>query len=122
MTRRSALAGMGLVLVMTGAARAQTTFVETEPNDTRATANGPFVMASGDRIQGNAVGPGALDYFKVQPAAGALGIYRYWLTVTSATAGQFAVTSGYSQIDGAMNYRGSPLEGNGVIANSATAL
>jgi hypothetical protein len=103
-------------------AHAQATFPETEPNDTRATANGPFLMASGDRIQGNVVGPNGFDYFKVTPAAAPLGIYRYYMTVSSTILNHLVVTMGYGQIDGAMNYRGSPLEGNGVIANSATAL
>jgi hypothetical protein len=107
---------------LAAAAHGQTIFTETEPNNTRATANGPFLMAAGDQIQGNVQGPNGFDYFKVTPVPAPLGIYKYSLTVTSSILNHLLVTSGYSQIDGAVNYRGSLLESNGVIASSATPL
>ncbi len=81
-----AFAGLAL-----GAAASATTFNETEPNDNKAGANLISGILVGDTIVGNSIGssttvPGAgsADYFRVRTGAGALGIYRNRLIITSA--------------------------------------
>src|SRR5262249_7419192 len=81
-THRTAALRLGCGLAKSLAA--QTTFTETEPNDTHAQANGPFLMASGDMITGTSTGQattgGALntmDWYIAQPVTAPLGIYRH---------------------------------------------
>lgn len=99
-----ALAGLAL-----GAAASATTFNETEPNDNRAGANLIATLVNGDTIVGNTTGssttvPGAAsaDYFRVRTGAGALGIYRNRLVITTTgTAGHTGTLRGLNQIAGA---------------------
>lgn len=73
---------------------------EVEPNDSKAQANLIGPMNPGDRIIGNstsASGAG-LDYFRVQTAADALGIYRYRLVLESTTPGHTATIRGLNQV------------------------
>jgi hypothetical protein len=128
------MAAMRTLVVLTAAAltagaQAQTNYPETEPNETRATANGPFTLNPGDTLSGESHGTGSIfgivangsfDYYILQPTATPPGIYRNTLTV-DAPAVCSVVTVGFGQIDGAVNYRGSPIESNGVISSpSAT--
>jgi hypothetical protein len=122
-----AAASVALVLSLAGAALAQTNYPETEPNDTRATANGPFTLNPGDTLSGESHGTssffgivanGSFDYFQIKPTATAPGIYLNSLTVDSPAACAI-ITVGYSQIDGAVNYRGSPLESTGVVTSTS---
>ncbi|MCW5946861.1 MAG: PEP-CTERM sorting domain-containing protein [Fimbriimonadales bacterium] len=74
-------------------------FFESEPNDSKAQANFIANMMAGDRIIGNSIsatGTG-LDYFRVQTAAAALGIYRYRLILDSQIAGHTGTIRGLSQ-------------------------
>jgi hypothetical protein len=66
---------------------------ESEPNDTKAQANFIANMLAGDRIIGNSIsatGTG-LDYFRVQTAAAALGIFRYRLVPEPGTMAALGV-------------------------------
>jgi len=119
------LTATGALALFVSAGHAQTTYPETEPNENRDQANGPFVLNPGDMLTGESHGVqvgggifanGSLDYFRLQPAAASLGIYRNTLTV-SAPAPCTIVTVGFGQIDGVMNYRGSPGESNGLITS-----
>src|ERR1051325_8752667 len=106
----------------------QTNYPETEPNETRAAANGPYVLNPGDTLSGESHGTsffgtivanGSFDYFNIAPAATAPAIYRNYLTVDSPAACA-VITIGFGQIDGAVNYRGSPIESNGVISSTSS--
>jgi hypothetical protein len=119
-----------LVVGLAGVALGQTNYPETEPNETRAAANGPFTLSPGDTLSGESHGTsfppfgfvanGSFDYFYLQPAATPPGIYRNTLTVAAPAACNI-ITIGFGQIDGAMNYRGAPLEGTGIITAAAAA-
>jgi hypothetical protein len=119
-----AAAGL-LALFMASVGQAQTVYTETEPNESRSQAN-PFTLSPGDSIQGESHGTslfgsifanGSFDYFAIQSTPQPLGIYRHTLTVAAPSACAI-VTIGYSQIDGAVNYRGSAMESNGGITAS----
>jgi hypothetical protein len=93
------------------AAYGQTTFPETEPNDTKAVANGPFAMAAGDIISGlttgsstTAPGSGSADNFIVKTAPAAAGIYRHRMVITTlGAAGHTGTIRGLTQTAGAIN-------------------
>jgi hypothetical protein len=79
-------------------------FPETEPNDTKFTANpiGPF--AAGDMIVGNTqgssttvAGPTSSDNFLVRVAPAPLGIYQHRLVITSPTVGHTGSIRALSQ-------------------------
>src|SRR5689334_18044670 len=98
--KRQSYAAVGaailFVLAMAGGALAQTNYPETEPNDSRAAANGPFTLSPGDTLSGESHGTsfppfgfvanGSFDYFLLQPAATPPGIYRNTLTVAAPAA------------------------------------
>jgi hypothetical protein len=89
----------------------QTTFPEVEPNDTKAAANGAFVMAPGDMILGNSTGTSTTtagsassDYFLVKTTPAPLGVYRYRMVVTtSGSAGHTATLRGLTQTNRVIN-------------------
>jgi hypothetical protein len=77
---------------------------ETEPNDTKAAANGPIVLSPGDTISGTSTGtsttvPGlaSADNFLVSTAAAKAGIYRHRLVLTSSTVGHSVSIRGLGQ-------------------------
>src|ERR1041384_1104262 len=88
--RPLALLACGLVAA-SGAARAQVAHPEAEPNDSKAAANA-VTLAPGDWIAGSSTGSDAsggvtsADYFLVRTQAGAAGIYRHRLTLSTAGA------------------------------------
>jgi hypothetical protein len=92
-------------------ANAQTAFPEVEPNDTKATANGPFVMAAGDSITGlttgsstTTPGAGSADNFIVKTTPAALDIYRHRLVITTTGAvGHVGTIRGLTQTAGVPN-------------------
>jgi hypothetical protein len=64
---------------------------EVEPNDGKSTAT-PVTLASGDCIQGNTLGQtgsgaGSADWWRIQTASAAPGIYRHRMVLTTETAG-----------------------------------
>src|ERR1043165_35279 len=106
MNRSRHLAALVLVCGLATGVRAQVTFPEVEPNDSRALANGPFVMASGDLITGTSTGQATsggglntIDWFNIQPVAGTLGIYKHTVVLTSSTLTQRMQIRGRSQFD-----------------------
>ncbi|NUL82912.1 MAG: PEP-CTERM sorting domain-containing protein [Armatimonadetes bacterium] len=112
------LAAGAAVLVVTGA-NAQT-FVESEPNDSKAAANN-VLMGTGNftAIQGNSTSStgAGLDYFRVQTTGDALGIYRHRLVLTTqGTAGHTATIRGLSQTGAAFG----PWDGSTVGTPTAT--
>jgi hypothetical protein len=85
------------LLCACGSAPAQTTFPESEPNNTKASATPINDIAPGDTISGastgsstTATGNGTADYFLVHTAPMPLNIYRYRLV--STTAANFPTT------------------------------
>jgi hypothetical protein len=75
---------------LAAAAHAQNIFHEVEPNETKATASGPFSLAHGDAISGTTLGttttPGAadsLDCFLVRTAPLPMGVYKHRLVLTT---------------------------------------
>ncbi len=86
------------VLALASVAAAQ--FVETEPNDTKATANSINCMTAGSTIRGvstSATGAG-LDYYDINVCAAPLGIYRHRLVITTGgTAGHTGTIRGVTQ-------------------------
>ena len=79
-----------VILSLCGAASAQTTFPESEPNNIKAAATPILGIAPGDTISGSstgssttATGNGTADYFLVRTAPMPLAIYRYRLVSTS---------------------------------------
>ncbi len=95
---------------LTGTALAVDT-PETEPNDTKATANAITAMAPGDTISGVTTGtstttPGdaSADYFDITTtAAPEPGWYRYRLVLTSTIAGHTVTLRGLTQTTGTAN-------------------
>jgi len=87
-----------LALALVCAATAQ--FNETEPNDSKATANALLNLSAGATITGNSTTSTltGLDYFDVSTAAAAPGIYRYRWVLTSTTLGHTATIRGANQI------------------------
>lgn len=83
---------------------AQTTFTETEPNDSKATANA-FTLAPGDKITGTTTGsstttPGitSADYFRLSFGATTPGVYFNQLSINPVASGAFIGTIlGYFQ-------------------------
>lgn len=97
-----AVAGFALSAAATAA-----TFNEVEPNDNKAGANLVAGILNGDTIVGNTTGsstttPGAAssDNFLVRTAAGALGIYRNRLIITSSIVGHTGTLRGLNQVAG----------------------
>lgn len=101
-----AVAGLALSAAATAA-----TFNETEPNDNKAGANLVAGILHGDTIVGNSTGssttvPGAAssDNFRVRTAAGALGIYRNRLIITTTGAvGHTGTIRGLTQSAGVIS-------------------
>jgi hypothetical protein len=85
--------------------------VESEPNNSKATANVASGLTSGATITGNSTGssttvtgPTSADYFRVSTAAAPLGIYRHRLTLTTTgAAGHTGTIRGLTQTAGAVN-------------------
>jgi len=75
------------------AARAQTSFPEIEPNETKATATAAACLVAGDSVTGTSTGsvttagPTSVDTFRVQTCALPLGIYEHRLTLATANGG-----------------------------------
>jgi hypothetical protein len=85
-------------------------FTETEPNDSKATANFFSPTGAGFTISGNSTGastttagPTSADYFRLKMFNAAPGIYRHRLVLTSAIAGHTGTLRGLSQTAGAAN-------------------
>jgi hypothetical protein len=99
-------------------------YAESEPNDTKGTPNTPFVMTVGDVFTGYSLGSTGTgpDFFTIQPAAAAAGIYKYTLTYAAPTTGHTFSIRGQNSADGVANYRNDPLMvvGNPAV-QSATA-
>jgi len=80
-------------------------FPETEPNNTKATAN-LVTLNNGDSVRGSSqsastTGTGALtaDYFRIKTSAQPLGIYRHRLALTqTGTAGHVPTLRGLNQV------------------------
>jgi hypothetical protein len=90
--------------------QAQIARPEVEPNDdkTSALANGAFVMAAGDWLEGTTTGTTGSgdpspDYFLVRTQAASPGIYRHRLTITSSTAGHTGTIRGLTQANRIIN-------------------
>jgi len=95
--RASKFVGLIAGLALSSAAMAQ--FVETEPNDSKATANvfGPIGVAStvtGNSILSTGVG---LDYYRLDVGAAAPGIWRWTSTLSTTTPGHTASIRGLGQ-------------------------
>src|SRR4051794_13315035 len=80
--------------LLASAALAQTAFPETEPNNTKATANvidaGGAGLAPGDSITGlptgsstTTAGNASADYFLIKTAPAPLAIYRHRIVITT---------------------------------------
>jgi hypothetical protein len=103
--------GLGLALSMAAGAVAQVNTTEVEPNESKAAATIVANMAPGDTITGNTQGasttiPGATsaDFFRVNTAPTAAGLYRYRLVLTtSGTAGHVGGIMGFTQTAGVVN-------------------
>jgi hypothetical protein len=94
---RILISGVAL-LALASVASAQ--FVESEPNDTKATANSINCMTAGSTIRGNSTSASGvgLDYYDVNVCAAPLGIYRHRLVITtSGTAGHTGTIRGVTQ-------------------------
>lgn len=102
MLKRYSLFVLAGVLAIPCASYAQWT--ESEPNDSKATANA-FTVAVGGTITGNSTASTAagIDTYRVKTAADALAIYRYRLTLTSNTVGHTGSIRGLSQTAGVPN-------------------
>lgn len=99
MNLKAILSLAAVTVVGASSALAVVVWPETEPNDSKAAANLIGPMNPGDLIRGvstSSSGAG-LDYFRVQTAADALGIYRYRLVLRSTTVGHSATIRGLSQ-------------------------
>jgi hypothetical protein len=121
------LAAFTVLAGLAACALAQTNYPETEPNETRATANGPFTLNPGDTLSGESHGTGSFfgivangsfDYYNLKPVATPAGIYRNTLTVTAPSVCA-VVTAGFSQIDGVYNYNGTQLESSGEVTSAS---
>jgi hypothetical protein len=98
--KRSCIVPTACVLLCAAGAYA-VPFVETEPNDTKATANivaglgGAFTAIQGNSTSSTGAG---VDYFDVRMAAAPLAIYRHRLVLTTTgTAGHTASIRGLTQ-------------------------
>ncbi|MBK7875923.1 MAG: hypothetical protein IPJ77_09245 [Planctomycetes bacterium] len=108
--------------VLAAAARAQTTYVEVEPNDTKPTANVvPACLAPGDQLVGDSTGTAAVppaattgDVFHVQFCADGLGLYRSQLVLTTSTG-----TLHKGQIQGVQQVAGVPIPGSDISLQSS---
>jgi len=95
----AALAGTALASV------AQAQFTETEPNDTRITANSVFGIVPGGTITGSSTASSGagVDYFRVRMAAEPLGLYRRTLTIQSPTTSSMTASiRGFGQVGAAL--------------------
>ena len=103
--------GLLLAAITTASlARAQTSFPEVEPNETKATATPVACLVAGDSITGTTTGAlttagaGSGDTFDVQTCALTPGIYFHRLTLTtSGTEGHIGAIRGISQTTGVPN-------------------
>jgi hypothetical protein len=99
LTRRGAIAALALSVAAATASAA--IFNETEPNDTKATANIVAGITAGDSIVGNSTSSSGvgIDYFDVRVATAPLGIYRHRLVITTqGTAGHTGSIRGLTQV------------------------
>jgi hypothetical protein len=106
-------------------AAAQST--ESEPNDSKATANAITGMTDGHTITGNSTGSStttagttSADYYSLTLAARTPGIYRYRLLLSSATAGHTGTLRGLTQTGGVPN-AGTDATGQTSSATSSPA-
>jgi hypothetical protein len=114
---------------MAAGLNAQTAYTETEPNDTKDTANGPFVLAVGDTITGNTQGAGnpssppglttSADYFRIKIAPAAPAIYRNRLGIVSAGTLPNVNVRGRAQVDGALSFTQYPAAPSNIDATIA---
>ncbi len=102
-----ALLRIASLVALAAPAVAQSTFPETEPNDTKASPNAIGCLAPGDAITGlttgsNQIVPGdaSADYFDVSTCAQGSGLVQLRLALTSATPGQVGTIRGLAQIAG----------------------
>lgn len=108
---RKLFATMGLLGLVAAPALARPNTPEIEPNDTKPFATNAFGLVNGDTLSGNTTGsstvtPGATsaDYFRLRTAAGALGIYRNRMIITTTgTAGHTGTLRGLTQTAGVPN-------------------
>lgn len=118
--RRSALVALACFASRT--ARAQTAFVEIEPNSERAEATLVTCLAPGDTLTGTTTGTSvtagdaslaSADVFRIQTCAQPAGILRHELALVSATPGQTPTLRGLVQA-------GAPGSGGMVTTTDAT--
>ncbi len=99
-----------LPLLAASATTLAATFNETEPNDSKATANA-LSLAPGDIVAGTSTGSsatvpgvGSIDYFRLGFAAAAPGIYLNTLTLNAQASGAFlGQIVGFTQTNGVVN-------------------
>ncbi len=109
---RKALVVLSALLLCSGIAGSQAqpadapraTYVEVEPNDSKATAN-PFMLLPGDVIEGVSTSSSTvgLDYFRVKTGPLPPGVYRHRLVITSTTVGHTGTIRGLTQSAGVIN-------------------
>lgn len=83
-------------------ATAQATYAESEPNDLKSQANGPFVLQHGDRIAGASSATSDSDYWLLQTAPQPAGIYEHRLTPVTGTISDLSIR-GLRQTNGAID-------------------
>ncbi len=112
-TLSALLLSAGAASALAGAASAQATFTEVEPNSTKTEATLVTGIVSGDNITGTTTGitttPGlttlpTVDTFRVKTSALSLGIYMHTLTITTTgPAGHAGAILGLTQANGVIN-------------------
>jgi hypothetical protein len=97
-------AAAAAVLAMGTSALRASVFIESEPNDSKATANPVLLTGVGDTIVGNSqgssttvAGPTSADYFRVTTPAQPVAIYMNRLTITSDIVGHTGTIRGLGQ-------------------------
>jgi len=116
MNRRTFRALSVAAVVALGAAQVASAavFPETEPNDSKATANVVGPMVAGDSIVGNSISAATtgLDYFDLTLAPLPAGIYQHRLVITSQIAGHTGTIRGLNQVAApADTLAGTPWDG-----------
>ncbi len=106
MIRKSYALSVGAMLICSSVGLAQ--YVESEPNETKATATLVNGMLSGEFITGNTIGTSttvagaaSADTYRIKTGPAALGIYRHDLVITTTgTAGHGCTIRGLNQSAG----------------------
>jgi hypothetical protein len=109
--RRAATILASVLALAAGTAHAQTTFSETEANDTKGAANPITLSVDNDKITGSSTGSStstagttSADYFLVTTAPQTVGVYKRRLTLSSTSTGLHTGTiRGLGQSNGVLN-------------------